>query len=269
MLNEHHPLRSYSTAESDLDIAADPLIFLGCGHVIHMTTMDQYMSLDDVYSKDGQGHWAAPSPLGAEKKAVKTCPLCRQPLSQVMRHGRILNKMKIDQADIKFAGQCNMLLDNADSLFQQAVAATEQVDQLGGQAAVQPPPARLPQHRLPRQRAQQQQQYPDAKLEAILHARRLADRAVDAFEAMEKACRRPPTVAVHESTQATLQRLVDREALCGASSSPVGFSAQETHVPRPDKRPECKAQIGLCQSNSLWSSVNVKLMQHKTSGHPP
>ena len=64
MLNEHHPLRSYSMAESDLDIAADPLIFLGCGHVIHMTTMDQYMSLDDVYSRDGQGHWAAPSPLG-------------------------------------------------------------------------------------------------------------------------------------------------------------------------------------------------------------
>ena len=71
----------------------------------------------------------------------------------------------------------------------------------GGQAAVQPPPARLPQHRLPRQRAQQQHQYPDAKLEAILHARRLADQAVDAFGAMEKVCRRPPTVAVHESTQ--------------------------------------------------------------------
>ena len=34
--------------------------------------------------------------MQAEKKAVKTCPLCRQPLSQVMRHGRILNKMKID-----------------------------------------------------------------------------------------------------------------------------------------------------------------------------
>ena len=64
MLNEHNPLRSYSKAESDLDIAADPLVFLGCGHVIHMTTMDQYMALDDVYSKDGQEHWAAPCLLG-------------------------------------------------------------------------------------------------------------------------------------------------------------------------------------------------------------
>lgn len=169
MLNEHNPLRSYSKAESDLDIAADPLVFLGCGHVIHMTTMDQYMALDDVYSKDGQEHWAAPCLLGAEKKAVKSCPLCRQPLTQVMRYGRILNKMKIDQADIKFAGQCNILLDKADTLFQQAAAAAEQVDQLGGQAAEQPPSARLP-HR--------QQQQPDAKLKAILHARRLSDQAV-------------------------------------------------------------------------------------------
>ena len=67
--------------------------------------------------------------------------------------------------------------------------------------------------------------------------------------------------------RATLQRLAEREAVRGAPSCPVGLTAQHTHVARPDKRPECKAQIGLCQSNSLWSSVNVKLMQHKTRGH--
>jgi len=41
---------------------------------------------------------------------------------------------------------------------------------------------------------------------------------------------------------------------------------QNTHVPRPDRRPECKAYIGLCQSNALWSSINVKIMQHKLQG---
>lgn len=40
-----------------------------------------------------------------------------------MRYGRILNKMKLDQADIQFAGQCHILLDKADALFQQAAAA--------------------------------------------------------------------------------------------------------------------------------------------------
>ena len=64
MLNEHHQMRSYGEADSDLDIASDPLVFLGCGHVIHMSTMDHYMSLDEVYSKDEEGRWEAPSQLG-------------------------------------------------------------------------------------------------------------------------------------------------------------------------------------------------------------
>lgn len=41
---------------------------------------------------------------------------------------------------------------------------------------------------------------------------------------------------------------------------------QNTHVPRPDRCPECKTCIGLCQSNALWSSINVKIMQHKLEG---
>lgn len=64
MLNEHHQMRSYGEADSDLDIASDPLVFLVCGHVIHMSTMDHYMSLDEVYSKDEEGRWAALSQLG-------------------------------------------------------------------------------------------------------------------------------------------------------------------------------------------------------------
>ena len=63
--------------------------------------------------------------LQAEKKSLKTCPLCRQPLSQVMRYGRILNKMKLDQADIQFGGQCHILLEKADAVFEQAAAARQ------------------------------------------------------------------------------------------------------------------------------------------------
>lgn len=62
MLNEHNQLRSYSQAQSDLDIASDPLVVLSCNHVIHMTTMDEYMSLGQVYSKQ-HGHWMAPCQL--------------------------------------------------------------------------------------------------------------------------------------------------------------------------------------------------------------
>ena len=64
MLNEHNQLRMYSEADSELDIASDPLVFLGCGHVIHMRTMDHYMSLDQVYNKGAEGRWEAPCQLG-------------------------------------------------------------------------------------------------------------------------------------------------------------------------------------------------------------
>ena len=59
VLNEHHQLRSFSQTDSDLDIASDPLVFLQCGHVIQMSTMDGYMSLDEVYIRDEEGQWAS------------------------------------------------------------------------------------------------------------------------------------------------------------------------------------------------------------------
>lgn len=48
-----------------------------------------------------------------------------------MRYGRILNKMKLDQADIQFAGQCHILLEKADAIFQEAAAAGQRADQQG------------------------------------------------------------------------------------------------------------------------------------------
>ena len=63
------------------------------------------------------------------------------------------------------------------------------------------------------------------------------------------------------SCSATLQHLADHQAM--HSESPITSSAQQTHVPRPDRRCECKAQIGMGQSNALCSSINIRLMQHK------
>lgn len=40
-------------------------------------------------------------------------------------------------------------------------------------------------------------------------------------------------------------------------------------LPEPDRRPECKASIGLGHSNALWSTVTVKLMQLRLVGQPP
>ena len=66
---------------------------------------------------------------------------------------------------------------------------------------------------------QLQPRQPDAKVEALLQARRQADQSVSAFEDLRKMCRRPPTVAVYESTKyamfilAFLLHLLEAKAL--------------------------------------------------------
>lgn len=64
-------------------------------------------------------------------------------------------------------------------------------------AAAAPQPPRLSQ----RGRRQQVQQQQAPTVEALLQARRMADKATKAFEVLKGACRRPPTLAVYESTQ--------------------------------------------------------------------
>ena len=68
--------------------------------------------------------------------------------------------------------------------------------------------------------------------------------------------------------RATLHKLAERQALQDNAPPTAASTLQQhlTHVPRPDRRPECKAHIGLCQSNALWSATNVQLMHHKLQG---
>lgn len=56
----------------------------------------------------------------AERQPLKSCPLCRQPLGQIMRYGRCLNRMKIDHAEVKFFVYCSGLLLEADTLCNSA-----------------------------------------------------------------------------------------------------------------------------------------------------
>jgi len=52
-----------------------------------------------------------------EQQALKSCPICRQPLAQIMRYGRPLNHMKVQHADIKFFLHCNQELAEADKMY--------------------------------------------------------------------------------------------------------------------------------------------------------
>ena len=58
-MDENRSLRMYE----EKDISEDPLVFLGCGHVLPMTSMDGHMELRKAYITDGQGKWHQPCEL--------------------------------------------------------------------------------------------------------------------------------------------------------------------------------------------------------------
>ena len=61
--NKHSPVCSYLDPSSGPAIAADPLVLLPCGHVFHMSAMDQYLALEEAYMKGDEGRWVQERPL--------------------------------------------------------------------------------------------------------------------------------------------------------------------------------------------------------------
>ncbi len=67
-----------------------------------------------------------------EQQALKSCPICRQPLTQIVRYGRPLNHMKVQHADIKFFLHCNQELAEADKMYGAASkAASDSANRAG------------------------------------------------------------------------------------------------------------------------------------------
>lgn len=60
-MDENKALRSFTEAE----VSEHPLIVLGCGHVLPMTSLDGHVELHKAYSMDNRGQWAQPLPLKA------------------------------------------------------------------------------------------------------------------------------------------------------------------------------------------------------------
>lgn len=58
-MDENKAVRDYTQQ----DVTEDPLIVLGCGHVLPMTSMDGYMELQRAYTTDRQGKWKQPCQL--------------------------------------------------------------------------------------------------------------------------------------------------------------------------------------------------------------
>jgi hypothetical protein len=80
------------------DVQEEPLLFLGCGHVYTLSTLDGHAELSKFYQPGASGA-LEPAPLQADFTAPPTCPECRAPsLTLLRRYGRPLKKALLENA---------------------------------------------------------------------------------------------------------------------------------------------------------------------------
>ena len=115
-----------SYAEVDLD--ESPCIIPSCGHILTLESMDGHMELSKYYTMSSDTD--TDNPIIALKSTsvpfstseLKNCPLCRKPLRNINRYGRIVRRAWIDEATKKFIVWANSTFIPLRSRMKQAEA---------------------------------------------------------------------------------------------------------------------------------------------------
>ncbi|KAJ5918892.1 hypothetical protein N7454_010036 [Penicillium verhagenii] len=87
----------------DTDLDEDPCIFPQCGHFLTLTSMDAQMDLKSHYELDANAKPTAllnsSQPFSMED--MKTCGICRGPLRDLARYGRLIRRALLDESTKK------------------------------------------------------------------------------------------------------------------------------------------------------------------------
>ncbi|KAL4424087.1 hypothetical protein ABPG75_001388 [Micractinium tetrahymenae] len=197
-------------AEEEVD--EDPLVLLPCKHGFTLSFMDGHMCLAEAYDAGSDGAWTEPLPLKREMAARKTCMLCRQPLPQIFRYGRVLNKHVMDTAQKKFAQHTSARLQ---ALHTELRAYAEAVQAARGGAGGQPTTL-----------LQRGQQLLGTRCQLVAFASK------------------PPSQDVYSKSRASLLRAAEERGLDAAA---VEDALRHLVMPQPDVAPVMEACLGHVQ----------------------
>ena len=115
-----------SYAEIDLD--ESPCIIPSCGHILTLESMDGHMEMSKYYTMSSDTSSENPimtlkSPsVPFSTSELRNCPLCRKPLRNINRYGRIVRRAWIDEATKKFIVWANSTFVPLASRMEQAEA---------------------------------------------------------------------------------------------------------------------------------------------------
>ncbi|PKC08396.1 hypothetical protein RhiirA5_399332 [Rhizophagus irregularis] len=93
--------RINKTTFSKVDWNKERMIFLSCGHIYTMKSMDNHMGMKDYYEGSIDRGWTSVKLLPTST-SVKTCPECQAPIKDIKRYGRIIKKCTLDIQNRKF-----------------------------------------------------------------------------------------------------------------------------------------------------------------------
>ena len=89
----------------DIDLDENPCIFMTCGHICSIESLDGWMGMSNHYDTDPiTGKFvrikSSSEPFSSDE--LKLCPACRGPLRDIARYGRIVRRAMLDESAKKF-----------------------------------------------------------------------------------------------------------------------------------------------------------------------
>jgi len=112
---------------AEIDLDENPCIIPSCGHILSLESMDGHIEITKYYTisddADTEDSIIAlkSSSLPFSTSELKNCPICRSPLRNINRYGRIVRRAWIDEATKKF-------IVSANAQFVPLVSKIEQVE---------------------------------------------------------------------------------------------------------------------------------------------
>lgn len=113
---------------AEIDLNESPCIIPSCGHILTLESMDGHMDISKYYVMSDDTNAENPI-IGLKSRSVpfstpelKNCPMCRSPLRNINRYGRIVRRAWIDEATKKFIVWANAQFVPLASRMEQAEA---------------------------------------------------------------------------------------------------------------------------------------------------
>ncbi len=113
---------------ADTDLDENPCIIPSCGHILTLESMDGHMEIAKYYTISDETNVEnsiialKSTSLPFSTSELKNCPMCRSPLRNINRYGRIVRRAWVDEATKKFIVWANARFVPLASRMEQAEA---------------------------------------------------------------------------------------------------------------------------------------------------